>query len=134
MTPELSNTGADAVHIMILSSWFSGIPFAYIAFLLNRKIGWKGDDARVLFLSLVMGGAFLWLLMRLMGSAGLWPAVFAMIGWYGGMRYGARANEKRRRRRLEGPDRTQRLLFEQMTKDADERPAKPVTVATKEEQ
>jgi hypothetical protein len=133
MTPELSNNGIDAVHIIILSSWFSGVPFAYIAFLLNRRVGWKGDDARVLFLSLAVGGGFLWLLMQLIGNTGLWPAVFAMVGWYGGMRYGARANERRRRRRFEGPDRTQRLLFEQMTRDADERPAKTVAATETED-
>jgi hypothetical protein len=130
MTPELSNTGADAVNFVILSSWFSGIPFAYIAYLVNRKLGWKGDDGRVLLLSLVMGGVFLYLLMRLMGNSGVWPAVFAMIGWYGGMRYGARANERRKRRRLQGPDPTQRLLFEQMTRSADEE--KPSQTAAKE--
>jgi hypothetical protein len=120
MTPDIATPGTDAVNIVILSSWFSGIPFAYIAYLLNRKLGWKSEDYRLVLLSLAVGIPLLWLLMRLMGNTGVWPAAFAMIGWYGGLRYGAVLNERRRRRRLHGPDPTQRLLFEQMTKQARE--------------
>jgi membrane associated rhomboid family serine protease len=117
MTPDLATSGGDAVNLVILSAWFSGIPFAYITYLLNRKLRWKGEDPRLVVLSLALGVPLAYLLMHFLGNAGVWPAAFALIGCYVGLRYAARVNAKRDRRRMEqqGPDRTQRLLFEQMT-------------------
>jgi O-antigen/teichoic acid export membrane protein len=115
MQPDFSTPATDAANIVLLSAWFSGIPFAYFAYLLNRRrLKWKADDPRLILLSLAIGGLLIFLMMRMFGSDGVWPAGCAMFGWYAGMWYAAYVIEKRRRRRRYF-DPTQRLLFEQMT-------------------